>query len=208
MTLLQLIDLVGVAVFAVSGALAAGRKRLDLLGVVVIAMVTAIGGGTTRDVLLDRAVFWTTQPRYLYVILVSALVTVLWTRRLRPPDRALAIADALGLALFAISGAQIAERVGLPGIVSVIMGTITGVAGGMIRDVLTAEIPMVLRRGQIYATAAIAGIVAYLLLVGLGVEEPMAALAGMVVIAGLRISAIAWDWTLPVFRLEDPRPKS
>ena len=205
MTLIQFFDLLGVAVFAVSGALAAVRKRLDLLGVVVIAMVTAIGGGTTRDLLLDRGVFWATQPRYLYVILASALLTVVWTRRFRPPDRALAVADAMGLALFAISGAQIAERVGLPGIVCVIMGTITGVAGGMIRDVLTTEIPMVIRRGQIYATAAIAGIVGYLVLrrtFELG--EPVAAVAGMAVIAGLRISSIAWRWTLPVFGLDEP----
>lgn len=204
-TLIQFFDLLGVGVFAVSGALAAVRKRLDLLGVVVIAMVTAIGGGTTRDLLLDRAVFWTTQPRYLYVILASALLTVIWTRRFRPPDRALAIADALGLALFAISGAQIAERDGLPGVVSVIMGTITGVAGGMIRDVLTAEIPMVIRRGQVYATAAIAGIVVYLVLRrSSGLDEPIAALVGMAVIAGVRISAIAWRWTLPVFTLDEP----
>ena len=203
MSLLQLIDLIGVAVFAVSGALAAGRKRLDLIGVVVIAMVTAIGGGTTRDVLLDRAVFWTTQPRYLYVILIAALVTVLWTRRFRPPARALAIADTLGLALFAISGAQIAERAGLPGIVCVIMGTITGVAGGMIRDVLTTEIPMVMQRGHIYASAAIAGIVAYLALhTMLGVDEPVAAVAGMIVIVALRMLAIARDIALPVFSLE------
>jgi uncharacterized membrane protein YeiH len=204
-SLIQFFDLLGVAVFAVSGALAAVRKRLDLLGVFVIAMVTAIGGGTTRDLLLDRAIFWTTQPRYLYIILGSALLTVFWTRRFRPPDRALAIADALGLALFAISGAQIAERIGLPGIVCVIMGTITGVAGGMIRDVLTTEIPMVIRRGQIYATAAIAGIVAYLVLRGaFGLAEPAAALAGMATIAVLRISAITWGWTLPVFGLDEP----
>jgi uncharacterized membrane protein YeiH len=207
-TFVQFFDLLGVGVFAVSGALAAVRKRLDLLGVVVIAMVTAIGGGTTRDLLLDRAVFWTTQPRYLYVILASALLTVIWTRRFRSPGRALAIADALGLALFGISGAQIAERVGLAGIICVIMGTITGVAGGMIRDVLTTEIPMVIRRGQIYATAAIAGIVAYLLLKGsVGLAEPIAALAGMAVIAGVRISAITWGWTLPVFSLEEPANK-
>jgi uncharacterized membrane protein YeiH len=102
-------------------------------------MVTAIGGGTTRDLLLDRTVFWTTQPRCLYVVLLSALLTVVWTRRFRPPDRALAGADALGLALLAISGAQIAERVGLAGFICVTMGTIAGVAGGMIRDVLTTR---------------------------------------------------------------------
>ena len=166
-------------------------------------MVTAIGGGTTRDLLLDRPVFWTSQPQYLYIILVSALATVLWTRRFRPPDRALAIADALGLALFAISGAQIAERVGLPGIVCVIMGTLTGVAGGMIRDVLTAEIPMVLRRGQIYATAAIVGIMVYLVLNrSLMLGEATAALVGMGLVAALRISSIVWNWTLPVFTLD------
>lgn len=207
MTPLQLIDLVGVAVFAVAGALAAGRKQLDLLGVVVIAMVTAIGGGTTRDLLLGRPVFWTTQPRYLYAILLAALLTILWTRRFRPPERTLAIADALGLALFAISGAQIAEELGMPGIVCVIMGTITGVAGGMIRDVLTNEIPMVIRRGQIYATAAIAGIAVYLgLRAFAGAGEDVAAIAGMVVIAGLRMLAIARGIELPVYRLEEFPP--
>jgi uncharacterized membrane protein YeiH len=208
-TFLQFFDLAGVAVFAVSGALAAARKQLDLLGVVVIAMVTAIGGGTTRDLLLDRPVFWTRQPGYLYIILIAALLTVLWTRRFRPPDRALAIADALGLALFAISGAQIAERIGMSGVVCVIMGTITGVAGGMIRDVLTAQIPMVIRRGQIYATAAIAGIVAYLILRRtLELNGPSAALIGMVIIAVLRFSAIARNWTLPVFSLEESASRS
>jgi uncharacterized membrane protein YeiH len=206
---IQFLDLLGVAIFAVSGALAAGRKRLDLLGVVVIAMVTAIGGGTTRDLLLDRPVFWTTQPRYLYVILISALLTVVWTKRFSPPDRALATADALGLALFSISGAQIAERLGLPGVVCVIMGTITGVAGGMIRDVLTNEIPMVIRRGRIYATAAIVGIVAYLILTqSFGLMEPISALVGMALIAGLRISSIVWGWTLPVFSLDKPEGRA
>ncbi len=205
MTLLQLMDLLGVGVFALSGALAAGRKHLDLLGVVVIAMVTAIGGGTTRDLLLDRPIFWISQPSYLWVILAAALATILWTRRFEPPERSLAIADALGLALFAISGAQVAERLGMPGIVCVLMGTITGVAGGMIRDVLTNEIPMVLRRGQIYATAAIAGISVYLVLRAyLGVDDALASLPGMITIAALRISAIVWNWTLPVFRLDDP----
>ena len=204
MTFIQLFDLIGVAVFAVSGALAAVRKRLDLLGVVVIAMVTAIGGGTTRDVLLDRAIFWMTQPRYLYVIVAAALLTIVWTRRFRPPDRALAVADALGLALFAISGAQIAERAALPGIVCVIMGVITGVAGGMIRDLLVTEIPMVIRRGHIYATAAIVGIVVYLLLQrSVGIAEPVAAVSGMAVIATLRILAIGRGWTLPVFSLNE-----
>ena len=179
---LYVLDLIGVAVFAVSGALAAGRKRLDLLGVVVIAAMTAVGGGTLRDVLLNRhPVFWITDSKYLYVILVSALMTVLYVRALPVPGDALLVADALGLATFALSGAQIAEAAGHPAIVVVLMGTMTGVAGGVLRDVLTAEIPLILRR-DVYATAAIAGIALYLLLQALGVKRVWAFGAGMAVV--------------------------
>jgi uncharacterized membrane protein YeiH len=198
----SLLDFVGVAVYAVSGALAAGRKNLDILGVVVIATVTAIGGGTIRDVLLARQVFWIAQPTYLYVILFSALATIMYTGRFSPPDRALAVADALGLALFSISGAQIAEGLEHQGVVVVLMGTLTGVAGGAMRDVLSAEIPLILRKGQIYATAAIAGVVVYVLLQG-WIDRDYAALIGMACIAGVRIGAIVWNWTLPVYRIRE-----
>jgi uncharacterized membrane protein YeiH len=202
--ILELLDLGGVAVFAISGALAAGRKNLDLLGVVVIATATAIGGGTVRDVLLDRhPVFWIEQPLYLHVILAAALGTVVYTRRYRPPDRALAVVDALGLAFFTISGAQIAEGAGLSGVVVVLMGTMTGVAGGVIRDVLSAEIPLILRKGQIYGTAAIFGAAIYLGLQFV-VDRSYAALAGMFFIAAVRLAAIAWNWTLPVFSVPEP----
>ena len=202
----QLLDFAGVAVFAVSGALAAARKNLDVLGVVVIATVTAIGGGTIRDLLLDRTVFWIARPTFLWVILGSALATIAYTRRFSPPDRALAVADALGLALFTILGAQIAEGLEHGGVVVVVMGAITGVAGGMLRDVLCAEIPLILRKGQIYATAAIAGVVLYVLLQGV-VDRDAAALAGMGCIAAIRLAAIAWNWTLPVFALPGPEDR-
>ena len=199
--MLDLLDFAGVAVYAISGALAAGRKNLDLIGVVVIASVTAIGGGTLRDLLLDRhPVFWISRPTYLYVIVAAALGTVVYASRFRPPDRLLLIADALGLALFTISGAQIAEARGLAGIVIVLMGTLTGVAGGVLRDVLSAEIPIILRKGQIYATASIIGTVTYLLLQRFW-PQATAALVGMAAIATARIAAIVWDLTLPVFSL-------
>ena len=202
----DLLDFAGVAVYAVSGALAAGRKHLDLIGVVVIASVTAIGGGTVRDLLLDRhPVFWIARPAYLYVIIVAALATVAWAHRFRPPELSLAIADALGLALFTVSGAQIAEARGLSGVVVVLMGALTGVAGGVLRDVLSAEIPMILRKGQLYATAAIAGAAFYLLLQSF-IDRTTAALVAMVFIAALRIAAIVWDLTLPVFRVPHRRP--
>lgn len=198
------LDLMGVAVFGISGALAAGRKSLDLLGVVVIAVVTAIGGGTIRDVLLGRhPVFWVADPNYLVVIIVAALGTVAYTRFRRPPRNTLVIADALGLGLFAVGGAQITEGLGHSGLIIVLMGTITGVAGGVIRDVLCAEIPLILRRGNIYATAAIAGTTAYLWLGMAGVATQVAALVGMAIVVGLRLAAILWDLQLPVFTLKD-----
>jgi uncharacterized membrane protein YeiH len=202
---LQILDFIGVAVFAISGALAAGRKHLDLLGVVVLALVTAIGGGTIRDVLLGRhPIFWLAHGAYLIVITVAALATIAYTRRRPPPNSALLIADALGLALFSITGAQIAEHAGISAAGGIVLGTITGSAGGVVRDVLITEIPLVLRRGNLYATAAIAGTATYFVLAALGVARPAASIVGMVVITGLRFASIWWGLQLPVYQLELP----
>lgn len=202
--ILYLLDLIGVAVFAISGALAAGKKHLDLLGVVVIAIVTAIGGGTIRDTLLDQhPIFWIKNPIYFTVILFSAGFTILYTRFRNPPVKALLIADAFGLALFSVSGAQIAETGNYSSIIIVLMGTISGVAGGMIRDILMNEIPQILKRGNIYATASILGIVVYLIFKYFGFDQSVSSLIGMAVIASLRLAAITWGLTLPVFRLND-----
>ena len=155
--LLYWLDLFGIVVFALSGALMAGRYKLDPFGVVVLAAVTAIGGGTIRDVILDTPVFWLVNPIYLYVILTTALLTIIFIRRpKRIPKRFLLISDALGLALFAVLGTAKSISLGVPVSIAIVMGTITGVAGGMIRDVLCNVIPMILRQ-EIYATAAILG---------------------------------------------------
>ncbi|MEO6778984.1 MAG: trimeric intracellular cation channel family protein [Gemmatimonadaceae bacterium] len=203
MTLLSVLDFVGVAVFAVSGALAAGRKQLDLLGVIVLALVTAIGGGTIRDLLLGRhPIFWLSNASYISVITAAALLTVAYARWRRPPHSALQVADALGLALFSIAGAQIAERMHLPAVSGIVLGTITGSAGGVVRDVLITEIPLVLRRGNLYATAAVAGTAMYFVLEALGVPRPVPTFVGMAVIAGLRLASILWKLQLPVFHLD------
>jgi uncharacterized membrane protein YeiH len=202
--MLYALQLIGVAVFAASGALAAGRKQMDLIGVVTIAIVTAIGGGTIRDVLLDRhPVFWIADPMYLWVSLAAAAATLVYARFRKPPDNTLAIADALGLALFTIGGVEIAQQAGASGAIAVLMGTITGVAGGMIRDVLSAEIPLILRKGELYASVAIAGATLYLLLEGIAVPRPLPGLAAMAAIVALRVGAILWHWHLPVFRIVD-----
>jgi uncharacterized membrane protein YeiH len=199
--LLYVLDLVGVAVFALSGALAAGRAGLDLLGVVVIASVTAIGGGTLRDLLLNRhPIFWIRDPRYLLVTCLTALFTVFGMRVFPPPGNALLIADALGLALFAMMGAEVAQATTRSPIIVVLMGTMSGVAGGVLRDVLTARVPLLLR-GDIYATAAIVGIALYLTLMRLGLPRRTAFGAGLVAVVALRVGAIEWGWQLPVFHL-------
>ncbi|WP_138429391.1 trimeric intracellular cation channel family protein [Fodinibius saliphilus] len=201
--LLYLLDLFGVSVFAISGALAAGRKSLDLLGVVIIAVVTAIGGGTTRDLLLDRhPIFWIADPTYLSVIIISALATIWYTRHKAPPEKALLLADALGLAVFTITGAQITQEVISNGVIIVIMAAITGTVGGLIRDVLSNDIPLIMRR-DIYATAALAGATVYLLLQFTGLSSVTNIILGMTVVIGLRLAAIQWSLHLPRFRLEE-----
>jgi len=202
-----LIDLAGVAVFAISGVLAAGRKGLDLLGVAVIAVVTAIGGGTLRDVLLDRhPIFWIANPVYLWVILAATVVTLGYVRIWIASRRALLVADALGLAFFAIGGVEIAQQTGHSDLIAVLMGTITGCAGGVIRDVLLGEIPLIFRPGRLYATAAIVGASLYVLLAGHGVAREAAGMAGMGVIAALRLGAIYWRLELPAVRLPEDGP--
>ena len=198
------LELLGVAVFAVSGVLAAGRKGLDLLGLAVIAVVTAIGGGTLRDLLLDRhPIFWIADTTYLWVILAATVVTTGYVRIWIATRRALLVADALGLAFFTIAGVQIAQQAGVSDLIAVLMGTITGVAGGVFRDVLTTEIPLVMRPGRLYATAAIVGATSYVLLEGWGITPDVAALAGMGGTVGLRLAAILWRLELPAVRLPE-----
>ena len=203
--LLYWLDLFGVAVFAISGALAAGQKSLDLLGVVIIAVVTAVGGGTTRDLLLNRhPVFWILDPTYLTVIIIATLFTIWYTRHMDPPQKALLLADALGLAVFTITGAQISQEVLTSNVIIVIMAAITGTVGGVIRDVLTNEIPMIMQR-DIYATAALSGATVYLLLQITPLPSALNITIGMTVVIGLRLAAIQWNLHLPRFKLDDKK---
>ena len=177
--LLFYLDIFGIIVFALSGALMAGRYQLDPFGVVVLASVTAVGGGTIRDVILQTPVFWVEKPYYLYVILATALLTIVLIRQpKRIPKRFLLIADALGLALFAVLGTQKALYLGAPVPVAIVLGTITGVAGGMIRDVLCNVIPMILRQ-EIYALAAMLGGSLFIFLHWLGWSDRQAIVASM-----------------------------
>jgi uncharacterized membrane protein YeiH len=195
--LFYLLDLIGVAVFAVSGVLAASRSGLDLLGGFALAALTAIGGGTLRDLLLNRhPIFWIRDVRYLLVILAAAALTMVYIVFLPPPGNSLLVADALGLALFAISGAQIAENAGLSPLIVVLMGAMTGTAGGMLRDVMSARVPLIFTQ-DLYATAAIAGIVVYLLMQKLHAPRSLAVGVGVAAILGVRVMAVVFGMHLP-----------
>ena len=192
-------DLLGIAVFAATGTLAAWRKQMDGFGVIVLATVTAIGGGTLRDVILDTPVIWLSDNSYFVAIFTAAVLTILWVRkRLLIPNNALQIADAVGLAFFVIMGTQKALDHGASGFVAIMLGTMSGVCGGMIRDVLCREVPMVFR-GELYAVTCIFGGIIYTSLLALAVPQLYAMLAGMLGLLLLRLAAIRWHITIPVF---------
>jgi uncharacterized membrane protein YeiH len=195
-------DHVGVVFFAIAGALAAGRKRMDLFGVVVVGCVTAIGGGTLRDVLLDVPVFWIATPRYFLLAAAAAAATFFFGRWRRPAPKLMMYADAGGLALFTVIGFQKGFEVTQSYSVSVVMGVATGVAGGIMRDVLAGQIPLIFRR-EIYASASLCGAVLLALASrfwGIGVLSVSISVAATLAI---RLSAIRWHLSLPVFALDD-----
>lgn len=205
---LYVLDLFGVAVFAVSGALTAGRKRMDLFGVVVVAVITAVGGGTVRDLLLDRRpIFWIEDPTYLLVSVAAAFATLAYARFFRPPQYSLLIADAFGLAVFTFIGARIAYEAGVPAPIVVLMGTMTGVAGGIMRDVLCSEVPLILRR-EIYATAAIAGATVYVLLTNSEIHGTIVVLLTASTVFLLRLTALRLDLHVPSLKTGDEDPPS
>ena len=204
MTTFDILGFAGTAVNAVGGTLAAGRKGFDILGVLVIAIVCSVGGGTTRDLLLDRhPIFWLANPEPLYVVFVSSALTMLYVRYRHPPHDSLLIADAIGLALFCILGAEIAERAGMPWMAIVILGTVTGVAGGLYRDVLSNDTPMLFQPADIYATVAAAGILLWLVLKDLGVSGDAARIVSMIFVFVFRMSAVYWSICLPVIRVPE-----
>tara|TARA_R110002050_G_scaffold100724_10_gene208547 strand:- start:482 stop:1120 length:639 start_codon:yes stop_codon:yes gene_type:complete len=205
--LIYYLDIFGIIVFALSGALMAGRYKLDPFGVVVLACVTAVGGGTIRDTILQTPVFWVVKPYYLYVILATALVTIIFIRQpKRIPKRFLLIADALGLALFAVLGTQKSIALGAPYPVAIVMGTITGVAGGMIRDVLCNVIPMILSK-EIYALAAMLGGSLFVTFNLLGWSDNEATIVAILGALLLRLAAIYWRVSLPAFDIIDKTDK-
>ncbi|WJG09358.1 trimeric intracellular cation channel family protein [Aliiglaciecola sp. LCG003] len=193
------IDLAGVAVFAISGTLMAYRKYMDGFGVIVLAAVTAIGGGTLRDMILDSPVFWVHDPSFFYVILIAAIGTIVWLRYYSSfPLRYLLIADAFGLAFFNVMGLQKALAFGATPFVAIALGTMTGVFGGLLRDVICREIPLVLK-GELYATTCIFGGAVYVAASWLNLHADIVMLAALLSTLLSRLASMRWNWHLPVF---------
>lgn len=200
---MYILDLVGTAIFAITGALAAGRKRMDVFGVVVLGCVTALGGGTLRDMILgNQPVFWISDSLYLIVPIATAICTFMLVQYWRLPTRALIYADAAGLAVFTVIGFRSGFQATQMYSIAIVMGMTTGVAGGIIRDVLSGEIPLILRR-EVYASASLCGGTLLALLTYLQLSSLLAVPLAVLVTFAIRLIALQWDLALPLLRMQE-----
>lgn len=191
--------LVAIIVEAMTAAIAAGRREMDWLGVCVLGSVTALGGGSVRDVLLDNhPLSWVERPYLLGVTCGAALATVALARLMPRLRHLFLILDAIGLAVFTVIGCRIAANLDLPISVVVASGVITGCAGGVLRDMLCAEVPL-LFRAELYATVSVVAGIAYVGTIYVGLGESFALLAALVIGLALRLTAIRFRWSLPKF---------
>ena len=200
-TLRLLVELAGTAAFAVSGVLEAARKKLDAVGVCVVAFLTAFGGGTLRDLLLDqRPFFWVRHTEFVWGILGLSVAAMLFMRQrhFQPTERAMLLPDAIGLGLFAAVGVDIATAVGMPALIAVMMGVTTGVFGGVLRDVLCNQVPVVFQR-ELYAMVSLVVCCLFLGLRALEVNESLNTALSFAVGLLLRMLAIWRCWRLPTF---------
>ncbi|MFT4635025.1 MAG: putative membrane protein YeiH [Arenicella sp.] len=190
-------DLLGVFVFALSGALAAARKKMDIFGYMVLAVLPAVGGGTVRDLILNTSVFWVEQSVYILVAVGAGVITFLVSVRVGQRYTVLEWADAIGLSLFCVLGASKALSLTGDPVLAVTLGVVTAVVGGILRDVVCNEVPLILKR-EIYATAAMIGALAYCLGVGLSISEELSLLIGGVSAFSVRSMALIFGWSLPI----------
>ncbi|QFU09721.1 hypothetical protein PARPLA_00716 [Rhodobacteraceae bacterium THAF1] len=204
MTLVGVLDHAAVIVFALTGALTASRAQLDIVGFGFLAVLTGVGGGTLRDVLLDRTIFWIATPSYLGLCILSAVIVFFTAHLLESRVRALYWLDAAALASAVAAGVGVAMAAGMSWPIVLVMGMATGTFGGLMRDVVANEVPLVLKQGEIYATATLAGAGVAVLSVAFVAQSVALMLAAATVFA-LRAGSIALDWRLPVYRAQAPR---
>lgn len=206
MTFLALLDYGSVLIFALTGALVASRAQLDLVGFAFIACLTAVGGGTVRDLLLGRdPVFWVGQPAYILIGVAAAIAVFFTAHLMESRYRWLLWLDSFALSIAVAAGTGVAISLDQPGAIVILMGVSTGCLGGLMRDVVVGEIPLVLKQGELYATAALAGSGAAMLALALGVDTRPALVIAAVVCWVLRAGSMAFGWRLPVYKSRPPR---
>lgn len=197
MEITTFIDILGTISFAISGALTAMRKKFDPFGILIIALVTSVGGGTLRDILIGKTpVSWMLNMTFVYVIFGATLIAVIFRPQLRYVRKSLFLFDTIGIALYTIAGVQLASTVDLHPVICVILGTVSACFGGVLRDILCNEIPVIFHK-EIYATVCLIGGTTYLALLSAGIP-----IGGSMIIAGcmviiLRICAVLFEWQLP-----------
>jgi uncharacterized membrane protein YeiH len=192
----ELVFQTATAIFAVTGVLAAARRNMDVLSFVIIGVVTALGGGTIRDIVLDTRVFWLQDPTYLYVAAGAAIATFFLEQRFRTM-RAFLYLDATGTAIFAVTATAHTLELGFPEGIAVVMGVLTGIGGGVLRDLLTGE-PTLIARRELYMTPLLIGLSFYIATLHVAPEmQPAFAIIATALIAAVRIGAIRFNWAFP-----------
>ena len=198
--LIHLLDWFGIFVFSATGALVASRKEMDLVGFALLGSVTGIGGGTIRDLILGvQPIFWVEQPAYLVACIIISTATFFFAHILHHRYRLLLWLDAVGLALFAVTGSSSALAHGASPVIAVAMGVASASFGGIIRDILGGGSPIILRQ-EIYITAALAGALVYVLLSRAGIHEDVTIFLGFLAAFGLRAMGLYWGLSLPRYR--------
>ena len=203
---LDLLDYASVLVFALTGALVASRAQLDLVGFAFMACLTAVGGGTIRDLLLDRhPVFWIGQPDYILIATAAAVLVFFTAHMVESRYNWLVWLDSFALAIAAAAGSGAALSMGQSGIIVVLMGVTTGCLGGLMRDVVCNEVPLVLKQGELYVSCAFAGALTAVAASRLGLDELTALSACALICWALRAGSLVFGWKLPVYKSRPPR---
>ncbi|MFW2589259.1 trimeric intracellular cation channel family protein [Sagittula sp. SSi028] len=207
MPIVTLLDYTSVLIFALTGALVASRAQLDVVGFCFLACLTGLGGGTLRDLLLNRAPIWVEDPTYLAVGCSAAIAVFFGAHLLESRYTAILWLDALALPVAAAAGAGIATSLGLPWPIVLVMGVVTGCGGGLMRDVVANDVPVVLKQGEPYVTCALAGAGGFAIAAWAGLPAPLPTLICAGLTFALRAGSLAFAWRIPIYRPRPPRHK-
>ena len=202
MSLLLIIDILGTISFSISGVLTAVKKRMDPFGIFIIAFVTAVGGGTLRDVLIDAPVFWMYDIRFVYVIAGASVLAIIFRKKLEYIRKSLFLFDTIGIALYTVIGVEKGISAGFPPVICISLGVMSACFGGVIRDILSNEIPIIFRK-EIYATACIAGAVAYFALQYTSLNDNLIVFISGGIVIVIRILAVVFKLQLPALYNEE-----